>query len=211
MILGKRVDEVPIELIQECERLSELKGRVYFIFDTYSRNYIESSKFVDKSEKREYIFDELFDQKDEDQLLYIGDENDLNELPSRYIYYDTETKQTDRYKRYQVALDFLKRIGFEPSENNLGMEYEQVFRMIEIYEDTEVSVEIRINQNLLIKTSYSRSTKTSAGYSGESGPMNYGVFFREKRIMETLNRVKWSNPNFMKQRIRDIVIQSLLD
>lgn len=207
MILGKRVDEVPIELIQECERLAELKGGVYFIFDTYSRNYIESSKFVDKSEKREYIFD----KKDEEELLYIGDENDLNELSSRYIYYDTETKQTDRYKRYQVALDFLKRIGFEPSENNLGMEYEQVFRMNEIYEDTEVSVEIRINQNLLVKTSYSRSTKTSAGYSGEAGPMNHGVFFREKRIMETLNRVKWSNPNFMKQKIRDVVIQTLLD
>lgn len=211
MILGKRVDEVPIELIQECERLAELKGGVYFIFDTYSRNYIESSKFVDKSEKREYIFDKLFDQKYEEQLLYIGDENELKELPSRYIYYDTETKQTDRYKRYQVALDFLKRIGFEPSENNLGMEYEQVFRMNEIYEDTEVSVEIRINQNLIIKTSYSRSTKTGAGYSGEAGPMSHGVFFREKRIMETLNRVKWSNPNFMKQKIRDVVIQTLLD
>ena len=80
-------------------------------------------------------------------------------MPSRFIYYDTETKQTDKYKRHKHVTDFLIKIGFIPSENNLGQEYEQVFYLKEKIENGDVNVNLRINQNLLINL-YGPSKKT---------------------------------------------------
>lgn len=58
---------------------------------------------------------------------------DFINLPSRFSYYDTETKLVGRYKRYQFVVDFFKKLGFKPSESNFGPEFEQSF-IFEMYE-----------------------------------------------------------------------------
>ena len=74
-------------------------------------------------------------------------------LPSRHSYYDTETKISDVYKRYDYVIKFISDLGFSPSEWNLGREYEQNFHMC-IDNDMVSRFNLRIHPNLFIEISY---------------------------------------------------------
>jgi hypothetical protein len=212
MILNKINEEIPQHLIDDCEKLSENNKKTYFIFDNYSKNYIEASRHPEKDEKREYILEKLFDNKQEQDLPFsIGDLSDLKDMPSRYIYYDTETKQTDKYKRYDFVLSFIKKLGFTPSEHNLGIEYEQVFNMSEEIGGEKIELTIRLNQNLITKISYSKSQYNSnlGGYSGQAGEV-YNDFFVASNFLNSLKLIPFTNPNFIKSKIRELKIDNIL-
>jgi hypothetical protein len=212
MISKQNVLHIPEELIEECERLSEQTNGVHFIFDTYSQNWIETTKYVNKDEQREYILGKVFDDEEEVERLplCIGCLSDLKDMPSRFIYYDTETKQTDKYKRYKYVTDFLVKIGFEPSENNLGQEYEQVFYLMEKIENGEVKVNLRINQNLLINLSYTKTHYVSGGTSGGTGNVYSGFFTKEKVLNSLLKLIPFFNKSFVISKVREYNLSTIL-
>jgi hypothetical protein len=142
--------EIPQELIDECEELSLKNDDIYFIFDSNTSSTIKSRLSSTKSEKRDNLIDSIIDV----DTYYIGTDVDFISLPSRFSYYDTETKLVGRYKRYQFVVDFFLKLGFTPSESNFGPEFEQSF-IFEMYEGSlfKQKIVVRIQPNLFIKMS----------------------------------------------------------
>jgi len=126
---------------------------------------------------------------------YIGGIEEFDVFQSRFFLYDTETKMFDKYARYEYVVDFFKKIGFIPSRNNLGYEYEQVF-YIETDDDYYI---IRLKPNLFLKIEHTNIYDIF-------NLLYYGFFI--KNII--LNGLLYINPSF-KSAIRDIKIDSLIN
>jgi hypothetical protein len=192
MILEK--SEIPQELIDECEDLSLKHQKTYFILDNKVSSMIKKVRLrSDVSEKRNIIIDEILDEN----LFYICSEDDFKELPSRFAYYDTEIKLTNRYKRYEYVVNYIKSIGFEPSQFNIGQEYEQSF-IIEI--PSKCKLVIRLRPNLFM----SFSTQT---INDEYLSIKYDGFFNKEKIMSVLQN---THPD-MKPYIRETKLNQILN
>jgi hypothetical protein len=174
--------EVEQRLIDECERLAEETGKIHFLFDTETSLKIKRLTAQNKENKRDILLSELFD----DDIYEVVDENAFREMPSRFSYYDTETKLTCRYKKHSYAIDWFKTIGFIPSENNYGAEYENSFTLD--LENGEKLI-IRLQPNLIIKLIHAEEYHMTI-YSG---------FFSKLNI---LNVIEKRIPNF-KSIVRD--------
>lgn len=135
-------DEIPQDLIDECNSLSDKDGNTYFIFDKETTSIIESMNIWSKDDKRDFIIDRIFD----DGVYHIGDVNCFIGMPTRWSYYDTETRLVDKYQRYNYVKDYIIDLGFECCPTNLGPEYEQSF-IIDIDNNKWV---LRLNPNLFI-------------------------------------------------------------
>ena len=134
-------------LIDKCEELSKKTGEIYFIFDVKTSNFIKSIG-SSREDKRDLIISSIID----DNEYHIGTENDFGEIPSRFSYYDSETKLEGRYERYNYVLNFISCLGIEPNIFNYGPEFEQSFFHIK-YIDSKFSkkVIIRLQPNMFIK------------------------------------------------------------
>jgi len=125
---------------------------------------------------------------------YIGGIEEFDVFQSRFFLYDTETKMFDKYARYEYVVDFFKKIGFIPSPNNIGYEYEQVF-----YKETDEDYYIiRLKPNLFLKIEHNTIYDTKLLY--------YGFFIKNIILNGFLN----TNSSF-KSTIRNIKIDSLLN
>lgn len=138
--------EIPKEFIDKCELLSEETGETYFIFDTLISNRISKIELED--------------------TYHIGTGLDFIGLPSRFSYYDTETKIVDRYKKYDYVTDFIKKLGFIPTTNNLGFEYEQSYTYEFSDGDGFEKFIIRLQPNLFLKILYQSSEKYDTVFNG---------------------------------------------
>ena len=103
---------------------------------------------------------------DLEDAYHIGTELDFLGLPSRFSYYDTETKLSNRYKRYDYVTDFLKKLAFIPSFNNFGLEYEQSYTFEFSDEDGSEKFIIRLQPNLFLKILYQSSEKYDTVFNG---------------------------------------------
>jgi len=187
--------EVPQKLIDDCNKLSSETGEIYFIFDSNMSNKI-SNYYSDKEEKREANIDLILS----DDVFHIGSEIHFRELPSRFSYYDTEIRLTDRYKRYDYVVNFLKSLKFEPSFSNVGREFEQSY-LLELFEfDKLFKFIIRVSPNLFIKIIFSGEDGQKITYEGffnksrivkslqDNCPMSYKKIIRDKKIEEIINQ-----------------------
>lgn len=167
--------EIPQELIDECEELSLKNDDIYFIFDSNTTSTIKSRLSSSKSERRDNLIDSIIDV----DAYYIGTDIDFINLPSRFSYYDTETKLVGRYKRYQFVVDFFLKLGFAPSISNFGPEFEQSF-IFEMYEGSlfKQKIVVRIQPNLFVKMSIQDFQSLNNVYSG---------FFSKGRIYKSLS------------------------
>lgn len=138
--------EIPKEFIDKCELLSEETGETYFIFDTLISNRISNIYLED--------------------TYHVGTELDFLGLPSRFSYYDTETKIVDIYKKYDYVTDFLKKMAFIPSVSNLGFEYEQSYIYEFSDEDGYERFIIRLQPNLFLKILYQSPEKYDTVFNG---------------------------------------------
>ena len=188
--------EIPQKLIDECEELSN-DGETYFIFDNKVTTNIKSQYIHNKDEVRDFNLTEIL--SDEDDKYHIGTELYFRELPSRFSYYDTETKLTDRYDRYNYVLKFIKNLTFEPSKSNFGPEFEQSF-ILEILDSGEFhKYVIRVKPNLFI----------SMIYWSQDGQVNlYDGFFKKSKMFESIER---TCPFVYKSIIRDEKIKEILN
>ena len=109
----------------------------------------------------------------------IGDISVFDGYPSRFSYYDTETKLTCRYKKIDLVIEYLDKLGFTKSQFNYGAEFEQSF-YIEIRDEDNKFIEkfiIRLQPNLFIKVIY----------SSDSNVTIYNGFFKKDKIVESIS------------------------
>lgn len=187
--------EVPQQMIDECERLSQ-KGEVMFIFDKYTSIAI---KKVNSSldEKRDLKIDQLLSDE-----YYIAGVEEFDSMPSRFSFYDTETKMTCRWSRYKLVTDFFTNLGFKPGLANLGPEYEQSFILSVQNNDEDYKCILRLQANLTLYL-ISESVKTS-------GIMRSKLycFFEKEKILNFLSKV---TPDSYKSIIRNIKLEKVLE
>ena len=173
------VDNIPQDLIDKCESSSLLTGETYFIFDS-----LITKKVMSNSSSREERLAYLTGELDEDLAKYsdtyhIGDIQFFDGFPSRFSYYDTETKLTCRYKKIDLVIEYLDKLGFTKSQFNYGAEYEQSF-YIEIRDEDNKFIEkfiVRLQPNLFIKVIY----------SSDSNVTIYNGFFKKDKIVESIS------------------------
>ena len=192
--------DIPQELIDECEKMSE-NGETHFIFDTQTTNLVKSRwKDLRTDEKRDLLLDQLLDVN----KYHIGNVNIFSlTLPSRFSYYDTETKLSDRYERYNAVIGFLNKIGFVKNDvlgANYGPEFEQSFILEMVDNQGYYKILIRLRPNLFI----SLSTFTSSEIVNQS----YDGFFNKEIIIKILRS---TCPEVYKAILRDYKLDELLN
>jgi hypothetical protein len=187
----------PIELIEECERQSQLTGDIRFIFDTQTKSVIDKTLAIEISEKRDVIIDTVLDSDE----FYISDFSEFQHLPSRFSFYDTETKLDCRWKRYKMATDFLNKLRFSPGIANLGPEFEQSF----FIEFGGVKCVIRLKPNLIIYlNSYDYNVKSVVPQTD-----SYYGFFSKNDILDFLS--KKLPKGFISSLVRDLKLDFILE
>lgn len=190
--------EVPQSLIDECERLCK-DGKTRFIFDkhltTASRKRISNSK----KETRDINLDEIL--LDE---YYIFDESEFNLMPSRFPYYDTETKMTCRWTKHKVVTEWFEKLGFKPGLSNVGPEMEQSFTL-SVYDDETGGILykciLRIQPNLFV------NLIAEHGDFIENIKTMYKGFFKKSEILRLLNE---TSPSIYKMIVREVKLEEIL-
>lgn len=191
-------DEISQHLIEECEILFQKTGKTHFIFDYENKGKISSLTHKTKEEKRGENLDIILN----DEKFYISDGEEFRIMPSMFSYYDTEKKSQDRYKRYKIVTDFIKEIGFQPSEWNLGPEYEQSFS-IELIDSGFNKWTLRLRPNLFLSIEH-LCKNISEGHN----VIIYNKFFNRNNILECLLN---SNKEFFEAKVRDIKLSNVLN
>jgi hypothetical protein len=173
--------EIPQELIDNCERTTSLTGETYFIFDSEITKKVISNSST-REEKLAYLTGELDKELDKyNDTYHIGGVEFFEGFPSRFSYYDTETKLTCRYKKVDLVIEYFDKLGFTKSQFNYGAEYEQSF-YIEIRDDDNKFIEkfiVRLQPNLFVKIIY----------SSDSNVTIYNGFFNKDKIVDTISKV----------------------
>lgn len=187
-------EEVPQYMIDECEKRSIETEEVCFIFDNSISNLIKNRYLNDKVEKREILLDQVLGEGDIEKY-HIGSELYFKEMPSRFSYYDTETKETDRYIKYKIVVEFLSRLGFTPNvEFNFGPEYDQSY-LLKINDKSFIA---RVKPNLFLTI--------QEGFTDEGSPNNiFDGFFNRSKIIDGFNKY----PDIFSI-IRDIKLEQIL-
>ena len=189
--LNHENSEVPTSLINECNELAKETGIIHFIFDKSIKNIINrNNKSIE--EVRDSKIDEVLDE----DIYYIGDESEFNGMPSRFSYYDTETKLIGRYNRYDYVLRFIKNFGFEPGFANYGPELEQSFYLL--IESGKII--LRLQPNLHISLRRVDSEGDIRVYSG---------FFSKSRIYNYLKNI--IGDSYLQSLVRDIKLKYLFE
>lgn len=188
--LKRETADIEQILIDKCEKLAEETGMTHFLFDTDTSLKIKKLTIYDKTDRRDILLSELID----DDAYEIGTEDDFRVMPSRFSYYDTETKLTCRYKKHNFATEWFKQIGFTSGEFNYGAEYENSFTLE--LEDGDKLI-IRLQPNLTLKLIHAEEVHIVI-YSG---------FFSKINI---LNAIEKNIKNF-KSIVRDAKINLIFD
>jgi len=186
--------EIDQFFIDECEKRAEETGEIHFLFDTKISHLIKRKNILNKEDQRESDLSRLL----ENETYHIGTEIDFNMMPSRFSYYDTETKLKCRYEKYSLVVDFIKSLGFEPSEFNLGPEMEQSYILeLRDVEDLEKFV-IRLQPNLFLKLIVQDDNGFNPIYNG---------FFSRSKMFEAIDK---HSGKLSKVLIRDSKLKNIL-
>ena len=186
-------NEIKQSLIEECEELSIKNNKTYFIFDDMVSNRIKSNNQTTTQTLRDEKLNVLLEDEDS---YHIGTEDDFKGLPSRYSYYDTETKLVGRYRRYDFVTSYLSKIGFTPVITNLGPEYEQSY-LIELVDEKFIC---RLKPNLFLKIIYQNSY-----FSDYEHKTIFEGFFKKTEIFEIMKSVAG------KSFLRDLKLSQILE
>jgi hypothetical protein len=190
--------EVPQSLIDECERLCK-DGRTRFIFDKHLTNTARKRISHSKKETRDINLDEIL--LDE---YYISDEEEFNLMPSRFPYYDTETKMTCRWTKHKVVTEWFEKLGFKPGLSNVGPEFEQAFTL-SVYDDETGGILykciLRIQPNLFV------NLIAEHGDFIENIKTMYKGFFKKSEILRLLNE---TSPSIYKMVVREVKLEEIL-
>ena len=190
--------EVPQSLIDECEILCK-DGKTRFIFDKHLTNVARKRISHSKKETRDIDLDEIL--LDE---YYISDESEFNLMPSRFPYYDTETKMSCRWTKHKVVTEWFEKLGFKPGLSNVGPEMEQSFTL-SVYDDETGGILykciLRIQPNLFV------NLIAEHGDFIENIKTMYKGFFKKSEILRLLNE---TSPSIYKMIVREVKLEEIL-
>jgi hypothetical protein len=190
---------VPQSLIDECERLC-IDGVTRFIFDKHLTNTARRKVSYSKQETRDIDLDDIL--LDE---YYISDEKEFELMPSRFPYYDTETKMTCRWSKHKMVIDWFEKLGFQPGSSNAGPEMEQSF-ILSVYDDETGGILykciLRIQPNLFV------TLLAEYGDFIENKKTVYKGFFKKKEILRLLNE---TSPEIYKMIVREVKLEEILE
>ena len=190
--------EVPQSLIDECERLCKDR-KTRFIFDKHLTNAARKRISHSKKERKDINLDEIL--LDE---YYISDESEFNLMPSRFPYYDTETKMTCRWTKHKVVTEWFEKLGFKPGLSNVGPEMEQSFTL-SVYDDETGGILykciLRIQPNLFV------NLIAEHGDFIENIKTMYKGFFKKSEILRLLNE---TSPSIYKMIVREVKLEEIL-
>ena len=191
--------EVPQILIDECERLSK-DGKTRFIFDKHLTNTARRRLSYSKQEDRDIDLDELLLDD-----YYISDEVEFELMPSRFPYYDTETKMTCRWSKHKMVIDWFEKLGFRSGLSNAGPEMEQSFTL-SVYDDETGGILykciLRIQPNLFI------TLLAEYGDFIENKKTVYKGFFKKKEILKLLDE---TCPDIYKMILREVKLEEIFE
>jgi hypothetical protein len=191
--------EVPKSLIDECERLCQ-DGKTRFIFDKHLTNTARRKVSYSKQEARDIDLDEILLDD-----YYISDETEFELIPSRFPYYDTETKMTCRWSKHKVVTEWFEKLGFNPGLSNVGPEMEQSFTL-SVYDDETGGILykciLRIQPNLFI------TLIAEYGDFIENKKTFYKGFFKKKEILRLLDE---TSPDIYKMIVREVKLEEILE
>jgi hypothetical protein len=191
--------EVPKSLIDECERLCQ-DGKTRFIFDKHLTNTARRKVSYSKQEARDIDLDEILLDD-----YYISDETEFELIPSRFPYYDTETKMTCRWSKHKVVTEWFEKLGFNPGLSNVGPEMEQSFTL-SVYDDETGGILykciLRIQPNLFV------TLIAEYGDFIENKKTFYKGFFKKKEILRLLDE---TSPDIYKMIVREVKLEEILE
>jgi hypothetical protein len=186
--------DIPQSLIDECNKLGEESDKIFFIFDKKIKNIVNrNNKSIEVL--RDIKIEEVLDN---DFKYYIADENEFNSMPSRFAYYDSEIRLSDRYDRYNHVLNFFKILNFEPGFGNFGPELEQAFFYIVKYDNISYKIILRIHPNLFIHLKKVDENGREKTYNG---------FFSKSRVYDFLKSAMGDSE--FKDLVRDSKLKQL--
>jgi hypothetical protein len=198
IIVDSVSSEVPKSLIEECERLCK-DGRTRFIFDKHLTNTARRRVSFSKEETRDIDLDEILSDD-----YYISDEKEFNLMPSRFPYYDTETKMTCRWSKHKIVTEWFEKLGFNPGLSNVGPEMEQAFTL-SVYDDETGGILykciLRIQPNLFV------NLIAEHGDFIENKKTMYKGFFKKSEILRLLNE---TSPSIYKMIVREVKLEEIL-
>lgn len=128
-------NEIPQSLIEECIEMSAKNGEIMCIFDRYTMDVIEGKK-----------------GNETDVKFYIKPWYHVLSMPSRSIYYDTETKLVNRFRKIDKVMSFLESIDFVKYDcNDIQIERDNVFfnEKINTYLTLKPNLMIYINNQFI--------------------------------------------------------------
>jgi hypothetical protein len=191
--------EVPKSLIDECERLCQ-DGKTRFIFDKHLTNTARRKVSYSKQEARDIDLDDIL--LDE---YYISDEKEFELMPSRFPYYDTETKMSCRWSKHKMVIDWFSKLGFESGLSNAGPEMEQSF-ILSVYDDETGGILykciLRIQPNLFV------TLIAEYGDFIENKKTVYKGFFKKKEILRLLDG---TCPEIYKMIVREVKLEEIFE
>ena len=169
-------------------------GKTRFIFDKHLTNAARKRISHSKKERKDINLDEY----------YISDESEFNLMPSRFPYYDTETKMTCRWTKHKVVTELFKKLGFKPGLSNVGPEMEQSFTL-SVYDDETGGILykciLRIQPNLFV------NLIAEHGDFIENIKTMYKGFFKKSEILRLLNE---TIPSIYKMVVREVKLEEIL-
>jgi hypothetical protein len=188
--------EVSQSLINECEELCK-DGRTRFIFDKHLTNTARKKISHSKKETRDINLDEILLDD-----YYISTEEEFNLMPSRFSYYDTETKMTCRWSKHKMVIDWLSKLGFEPGLSNMGPEFEQSFVLSVNNENGSIIYKciLRIQPNLFV------TLIAEYGDFIENKKTVYKGFFKKSEILRLLDE---TSPDIYKMIVREVKLEEI--
>ena len=190
---------VPQSLIDECEDLCK-DGRTRFIFDKHLTNTARKRISHSKKETRDINLDEILLDD-----YYISDETEFELVPSRFPYYDTETKMTCRWSKHKIVTEWFKKLGFNPGLSNVGPEMEQSFTL-SVYDDETGGILykciLRIQPNLFV------TLIAEYGDFIENKKTFYKGFFKKTEILRLLDE---TSPDIYKMIVREVKLEEILE
>jgi hypothetical protein len=188
--------EVSQSLINECEELCK-DGYARFIFDKHISNISKRNLSQSESETRDINISDILEEK-----YYISTEEEFNLMPSRFPYYDTETKMTCRWSKHKMVIDWLSKLGFEPGLSNMGPEFEQSFVLSVNNENGSIIYKciLRIQPNLFV------TLIAEYGDFIENKKTVYKGFFKKSEILRLLDE---TSPDIYKMIVREVKLEEI--
>lgn len=198
-----RGKEIPLEIIEECNYLHEKTGIPHIVLDISDDSKI--SKLIgDLDESRDIKINSILDSRFKSvpwtEILY---------MPSRDIFYDSVTKQTNLFERHKVIMNYLNSNYFQISDLlETGLTQQELLyncynREYSYYSQDIENIIIRVKPNLMIEVMVKTIPNKPKEIDCEP-PRRYFFFYNPSELLNIISE------NSIIEIKRDLKIKTII-